>query len=287
MSGLADISSRLENWWFAPFNEKRLELFRKAVYLFCIYFGVSNLTHAEELFGPNGYLMPEIYPGWSGWLNSLLSFGGMQSYWWVFVALQLASAILGWMGKFRFWSHLVLTLTMMSLVSRTWLMQTGGHQLLVMLMIYFTVYEFGRMQRNTEWRPVFSRLAFWLCVGQVLLVYLASSVYKLMGLDWLNGTALKWVFSIEQFSLHPLTDWIVETPWVYRSMTYLSLGYQLLFPVLVFVRPVKKWFLLLGVLFHLGIAILMGVFDFGVIMVITYFLFVDVRWPFRRRSLSK
>lgn len=108
-----------------------------------------------------------------------------------------------------------------------------------------------------------------------------------MGLDWLNGTALKWVFSIEQFSLHPLTDWIVETPWVYRSMTYLSLGYQLLFPVLVFVRPVKKWFLLLGVLFHLGIAILMGVFDFGVIMVITYFLFVDVRWTFRRRSLSK
>jgi hypothetical protein len=56
------------------------------------------------------------------------------------------------------------------------------------------------------------------------------------------------------------------------------LGYQLLFPVLVWIKKIKKMFLLLGILMHLYIAFVMGLVEFGSVMIISYIIF----WPIKK-----
>jgi hypothetical protein len=105
---------------------------------------------------------------------------------------------------------------------------------------------------------------------QVCLVYLLAGYAKIMDADWLNGTAVNDVFSVRDYSM----------PFLYESnsafgkeLNYLVIGYQLLFPILVWIRRIKKWFLLMGVLQHLFIAFIIGLPSFGFIMIIAYAIF--------------
>jgi hypothetical protein len=58
-------------------------------------------------------------------------------------------------------------------------------------------------------------------------------------------------------------------------MTWGALLYQFAFPVLVLVLKRKRiWFLMVGVLMHVFIAIVMNLWDFGLAMIVCYALFL-------------
>lgn len=111
---------------------------------------------------------------------------------------------------------------------------------------------------------------------QVCLVYFLAGYAKLLDIDWMNGTAVNDIFKVHDYSL----------PFLYNSdgafgkeLNFLVIGYQLFFPVLVWVQKIKKWFLLLGVLQHLFIAFIIGLPSFGFIMIIAYAIFYT---PFKK-----
>jgi len=56
-------------------------------------------------------------------------------------------------------------------------------------------------------------------------------------------------------------------------LTYASLFYQLLFPIAIWIKQVRPWFLIAGVIFHLGIAIGLGLLDFGILMIAVYSIY--------------
>jgi hypothetical protein len=58
-----------------------------------------------------------------------------------------------------------------------------------------------------------------------------------------------------------------------RILNYLVIWYQLLFPVLVWIKPIKKWYLLAGIVQHLFIAFVLGLPSFGLIMIVAYAIF--------------
>ena len=104
---------------------------------------------------------------------------------------------------------------------------------------------------------------------QVCLVYFLAGYTKLLDPDWMNGNAVSDVFKVHDFSL----------PLLYKGMafgsilSYMVITYQLLFPLLVWVKKIKKWFLFLGVIQHLFIAFVLGLPSFGLIMIISYSIF--------------
>jgi len=57
-------------------------------------------------------------------------------------------------------------------------------------------------------------------------------------------------------------------------LTYATIIYQLLFPMLIWFRRFKIYFFSFGIIQHLLIAFGMGLFSFGVIMAICYILFL-------------
>ena len=104
---------------------------------------------------------------------------------------------------------------------------------------------------------------------QVCLVYFLAGYAKLTDADWLSGNAVNGIFKVYDFSL----------PFLYQGsslgsfLTYTVIAYQLLFPVLVWLKKIKKCFLLIGVLQHLFIAFIIGLPSFGFIMIVAYAIF--------------
>jgi len=74
-------------------------------------------------------------------------------------------------------------------------------------------------------------------------------------------------------------DWLAESmthnTWYLIIGNYIGFGYQLLFPVLIWIRPIRRYLLTVGLAFHLMIAFLMGIADFGLFMVAAYTIFLN------------
>ncbi len=111
---------------------------------------------------------------------------------------------------------------------------------------------------------------------QICLVYFLAGYAKLLDVDWMNGTAVNDVFKVHDYSLPFLYNYDGAFG---KELNFLVIGYQLLFPVLVWIQRIKKWFLMIGVLQHLFIAFIIGLPSFGFIMIIAYAIFYS---PFKK-----
>ena len=105
---------------------------------------------------------------------------------------------------------------------------------------------------------------------QVCLVYFLAAYTKLLDPDWLSGNAVNGSLMVSDYSL-PFYHNGLGSLGVFLNWSVIA--YQLLFPILVWSRTIKKWFLLIGVLQHLFIALVMGLPSFGFIMIIAYAVF--------------
>ena len=118
-----------------------------------------------------------------------------------------------------------------------------------------------------------SNLGFLAVRVQLILVYAVSAFYKLQGESWLDGTAMYQTMQVDAFANPALASTMLDFPLILKFMTITSLIYQVLFPLLVWVKKIKGPFLLIGVIFHLGIGLLLQLWDFATIMLIGYLAF--------------
>jgi hypothetical protein len=61
-------------------------------------------------------------------------------------------------------------------------------------------------------------------------------------------------------------------------LNYGALLYQSIFPLLIWIKRIKAPLLVVGCLFHLGIAVMLNLWDFGMAMIVGYTLFLDEKW---------
>jgi hypothetical protein len=115
---------------------------------------------------------------------------------------------------------------------------------------------------------------------QVCLVYFFAAWAKLGDQSWLNGTAILKTVQVEQYSLHGIVTHAETFSWLLVVLNYIVFAYQLLFPVLVWIKRIKKPFLIIGILTHLYIAFVMGLVSFGFIMILPYIYF----WPLNHKG---
>ena len=64
-------------------------------------------------------------------------------------------------------------------------------------------------------------------------------------------------------------------PLVIVLMTYSTLIWEIYFPILVWIKPFRKWMLMFGVLLHIGIGVVVNIPFFGALMIIGYIVFLD------------
>lgn len=109
---------------------------------------------------------------------------------------------------------------------------------------------------------------------QICAIYAYTGFEKLKGVSWWNGSALWTVFANPQMVVFDMT-WMRHFAFVIALITYVTIIFEIYFPMALFVPKLKKYWLFAGLFFHLGIGILMGLMPFSLVMLSPYFLLFD------------
>lgn len=119
-----------------------------------------------------------------------------------------------------------------------------------------------------------SSLFFRLLQIQIFTIYMYTGFEKLKGTTWWDGTALWTVLVNPQFTGFDLI-FLKSFPLFFAVGTFVTIIFEVYFPVMVAFRKTRYLWLGLGVLFHLQIGILLSLMSFSLVMMSTYFLFID------------
>ncbi|MFT5819509.1 MAG: hypothetical protein ACI8ZM_000733 [Crocinitomix sp.] len=289
-----------------PYGEK-IDFFRKVLYAFLLVNALTLLPIAHELFSYNGIVgsagwntaHPWYMQGSKALLNILNHPINAGNPWiaYVFVYGQIALLISGLFNILPRLTAVLLYFVTANLFIKGYLMFTGGEALISLLLFYLMFIHISVKKKSDKVSPVnfdlqnvLNNTFYWVILIQICLLYFFSNFYKLLDPYWLNGEALMHISKVDAFSGPVMHAVFAENPTLSMIGTYTVLVYQGLFPVLVWFKRIKIPFLAIGVILHLGIAIGMGIFTFGVLMILTYLLFVDqrhIQWFKKRFSRKK
>jgi hypothetical protein len=112
-------------------------------------------------------------------------------------------------------------------------------------------------------------------------MYFMTGVYKLIFPDWRNGIAMHYFLGNIAWTRLPYEQ-IPGVALLGPVMDYVTLAWELGFPVLVFMAYTRKPTLWLGVLFHLGTALMFRIVPFPFYMLCFYLPLVPwerFSWP--------
>ncbi|MGH9025178.1 MAG: hypothetical protein ACRDWD_03535 [Acidimicrobiia bacterium] len=213
------------------------------------------------------------------WLDSMPALGVIVAIQVVGTALAVASA-LGWRRR------LVFILAWVCFLLLAGMRASRGKILHNDLVLLFASVPFlaapedvrysdGTPNRRFGW-PVRSALAV------IALSYFLTGYWKLRnsGLDWVTSDNLRWVLWWGPATAESRVDWIAEfvaqRPWLSHLGAAGILGFELLFPVVLFWPRIRPLFAVGAVVFHAGTYLVLGL-DYWSYAAVAVLLLVD--WP--------
>lgn len=253
----------------------------------CFYLPTSN-----ELFGANG-----IFPYISylellkSYHLSFLAYPFNQPFapqaFLLTVILFASSYLLGFGGRF---SGMVLIILLSILKFRNGFILDGSDNVMQVTLPFLVLadshYFFRYEERDTKessdtsnivehiWSNI-KKVALLGLMIQVCYVYFFTSLSKLQGDVWLNGTAIYYTMRVSDFMA---TSWnipLTKNHYFVVLGTYFTIIFEIAFPFLIWFKKTKYWIIFLGIMLHIGIWIFMRIDNFSWIMIGTYFVFID------------
>ncbi len=99
------------------------------------------------------------------------------------------------------------------------------------------------------------------------------------GAKLVDGSAMFYVSRMENYGgRHWLPTVWTETPWMMQWSTWLGLAIELSLPLLLWIKPTRRFAIVLGIVFHLAIESILNLFLFEWIMILGLLTFLD-RFP--------
>src|SRR5260370_12081767 len=88
---------------------------------------------------------------------------------------------------------------------------------------------------------------------ELSLVYFATFCAKVKGAPWLQGTAMYYIYHLDEFKRFPVPSWFLH-PMMLKVEGWFGLVLEFSLCVLIWVNGLRYILLVLGVLFHLCLA---------------------------------
>lgn len=118
------------------------------------------------------------------------------------------------------------------------------------------------------------------------LLYFGSGISKLFSPMWQKGIGLWIPAVIPSYKWNTLSFW-VDQQWLMYSVNYAVIAFEIAFAFLLFNKRTHLFLALIGIGFHLGIALLFPFYYISFGPIIYYALFIPDTWWFRLKSVIK
>jgi vitamin K-dependent gamma-carboxylase-like protein len=129
----------------------------------------------------------------------------------------------------------------------------------------------GKEGVNIEPRPPWAQRMIQL---ELALLYFATFCWKLKGGPWLQGTAMFYIYHLEEFKRFPVPSWLLHASMLkLESWAVLALEFSL--GVLIWVKKLRYTLLTLGLLLHLCLEYSLNIPMFQWDILSAYVLFID------------
>jgi len=106
-------------------------------------------------------------------------------------------------------------------------------------------------------------------------VYFLNGYGKIMQKTWWDGSFMAKVWQLDYYVNPSLVPQWFSNPVVCFITAWSVMLFELTFPLGIWHKRLKKWFIPIGLLFHIFIAVFLSLPDFGLTMMVAYLLFVD------------
>jgi hypothetical protein len=141
----------------------------------------------------------------------------------------------------------------------------GGDNLTQIVLIYMLFLLPNRAKFSSgQFRVWLHNIGVLAIILQLVIVYFIAGFAKANGDWWQQGVALYYITQVQWFTL-PGANVLFTNPWLVTIATYGSMFYELMFPTAIISRLKLPW-ILFGILFHIGIAVIMGMVSFATVM---------------------
>ncbi len=277
------IESKLINFAVKGWHTSAIALYRKAIYIYLLFFTLLQLPTAAELWSDNALLPIKFFDG-NIFLQSLnlLSHQNFAPYYWIIVGALMLCCVLSFFLKRQQVLAVLIYFLYSNLYFRSITIQNGSADLMhIQLFFLMFMNENTPSLQDGKWKQfqcTLSNFAFLASQLQVILVYLIAGFSKVGAPNWVEGNALHFVALNEEYSVEFFKAIAWRFPLLLKGLSWAILLFQLSFPVLIWIKRFKSYLLGLGVLLHLSITLLMGIPDFGLIMIVMYLLFCSESW---------
>ncbi|MCA9084045.1 MAG: HTTM domain-containing protein [Planctomycetaceae bacterium] len=287
-----------DSFWFSPADPTVLGLMRILVGGMLVYTHLVWGINLPAFLGSAGWNSPDVLTVVQDGLI-VPSFWWYVSDSWMYTVHWMCIGILTlfWLGcATRVTSILSLMITI-SYSYRAHMSNFGLDQLNAILCLYLCIGPSGAVLSVDRWLKVRAArrlsersgkpfvlpavlpdssagLAIRLTQMHFCVIYAYAGLSKLQGPAWWSGEAVWMAFANLEYQSLDMT-WVAWYPWISDLMTHSTIVWEVFFPAMVWVRPIRPAVLGIGFLLHLGIGGMMGMWTFALIMIFGHISF----WP--------
>ena len=205
----------------------------------------------------------------------------IEALFWVF----LASAALLTVGLFTRFNSVFVFLCLTSIQQRNLYITSGGDTFLRLAGFFLIFAPAGaalsvdrliRIRRGKEGGSILPRSpwAQRMIQFELALLYLSSFCWKVQGAPWIQGTALYYVYHLDEFHRFPVPS-IFLRPAVLKLGTWMALALEFSLGVLIWIKEFRYFILALGVFFHLWLEYSLNIPMFEWDVLAAYVLFIE------------
>ncbi|QDU40980.1 hypothetical protein Mal4_53430 [Maioricimonas rarisocia] len=279
-----------QQFWFSPVSPTLLGLIRICCGLMLVYTHAVWGTALDDFFGPHAWVTRDLALAYHG-DDYAFSF-----WWWVppenaaaahsICMVLLVLFTLGFATRLTSIAAFAITV---SYIYRVPGALFGLDKINAMLALYLAIGPSGAAlsvdrwirtrlaRRRTSAGPdvrfrspppsVGANLALRLIQVHMCVIYFFAGLTKLQGPAWWDGQALWMAFANLEYQTLDMT-WIAWYPLLANLLTHVSIAWELSFCVLIW-KPLLRPLVLLGaVALHIGIGVCLGMWTFGLIMLV-------------------
>lgn len=275
---------------YAPHTKR---LFRIAL---LAWFGVHTLLlipYHRMMWSNDAFILREPFQpeNWRSYLYGLLDLPWLGEHYGIFIAAQLSCIVLAIAGVYPRLLTLIIFVLTLSINHRSNVTMDGGDNLSEILLFFLIFvrnpslsFPLKELQGSTlkflseSVQTSVSNVSYALILVQIALVYATAGLCKVTGDLWQNGTSLFYILQSLDYSVPWVASLVLKHSTLLTFATYSTIAFQLCFPVFVWNKHLRPWILLAGVMLHLNIMLVMGLFLFGTVMCISYVSFFPDQW---------